>query len=219
MHHDIILPVFGLAAHTAVMIYLILALVIFSLLVRGRFTLVPGKLQSMVELIVEGFDGMIVETMGPKGRKYLPVVLTIVVLVFMESALGLVPGLMPPTSDINSTAGLAFVVFTVTHIIGFKEHGFKYLKHFIGPIWWMAPLMIPLEIVGHFARPLSLSLRLFGNIMGHERIIGVLLLLMPLGYPLLALSTLFGIITIFLQTFIFILLSMLYLGGALEEAH
>lgn len=219
MHHDIILPTFGLAAHTAIMIYLIAALVIFSLLVRGRFTLVPGKLQSMVELIVEGFGGMMDETMGPKGRKYLPVVLTIVVLVFMESALGLVPGLMPPTSNINSTVGLAFVVFLATHIIGFNEHGIKYLKHFIGPIWWMAPLMIPLEIIGHFARPLSLSLRLFGNIMGHERIIGVLLLLMPLGYPLLALSTLFGIITIFLQTFIFILLSMLYLGGALEEAH
>jgi F-type H+-transporting ATPase subunit a len=137
----------------------------------------------------------------------------------MESALGLVPGLMPPTSNINATAGLALVVFTVTHIIGFKEHGIKYIRHFIGPIWWMAPLMIPLEIVGHFARPLSLSLRLFGNIMGHERIMGVLLLLMPVGYPLLALSTVFGVLTIFLQTFIFILLSMLYIGGALEEAH
>ncbi len=219
MHHDIILPTFGLAAHTAVMIYLIVALVIFSLLVRGSFKLVPGKLQSIVEIIVELFETMVDETMGPKGRKYMPVVLTIVVLVFMESALGLVPGLLPPTADINSTAGLALVVFTVTHIIGFKEHGIKYLKHFIGPIWYMAPLMIPLEIIGHFARPLSLSLRLFGNIMGHERIIGVLLLLMPLGYPLLALSTVFGVLTIFLQTFIFILLSMLYLAGALEEAH
>jgi F-type H+-transporting ATPase subunit a len=219
MHHDIILPTFGLPVHTIMMVYLIAVLVIFSLLVRGRFTLVPGKLQSVVEMIVEGFGGMVDETMGPRGRNYLPIVLTIVVLVFAESALGLVPGLLPPTADINSTAGLALVVFLATHYIGFKEHGFKYIRHFIGPIWWMAPFMIPLEIIGHLARPLSLSLRLFGNIMGHERIIGVLLLLMPMGYPLLALSTVLGVVVIFLQTFIFILLAMVYMAGALEEAH
>ncbi len=219
MHHDIILPTFGLEVHTIMMVYLIAALVIFSLLVRGRFKLVPGKLQSIVELIVEGFEGMVDETMGPNGRKYMPIVLTIVVLVFAESALGLVPGLLPPTANINSTAGLALVVFLATHYIGVKEHGFKYIRHFIGPIWWMAPFMIPLEIIGHLARPLSLSLRLFGNIMGHERIIGVLLLLMPMGYPLLALSTVLGVVVIFLQTFIFILLAMVYMAGALEEAH
>jgi F-type H+-transporting ATPase subunit a len=219
MHHEIILPTFGLAVHTAVMIYLVAALVVFSLLVRGRFTLVPGKLQSVIELVVEGFATMVDDTMGPRGRKYLPIILTIVVLVFMECILGLVPGLLPPTADLNTTAGLALVVFVLTHIIGFKEHGIKYVKHFMGPIWWMSPLMIPIEIIGHFARPLSLSLRLFGNIMGHERIVGVLLILMPIGYPLLALSTVLGVVTIILQTFIFVLLSMMYLGGALEEAH
>ena len=89
----------------------------------------------------------------------------------------------------------------------------------MGPVWWLAPLMIPIEIIGHLARPISLSLRLFGNIMGHEQIVGVLLLLMPIAYPLLALTTVLGILVVFIQAFIFSLLAMMYLGGALEEAH
>jgi F-type H+-transporting ATPase subunit a len=111
------------------------------------------------------------------------------------------------------------MVFLATHIIGLKEHGIKYIKHFTGPIWWLVPLMLPLEIIGHFARPLSLSLRLFGNMMGHERIVGVLLILMPLAYPMLAFSTVLGILVIFIQAFVFTLLAMMYIGGALEEAH
>ena len=80
-------------------------------------------------------------------------------------------------------------------------------------------MMLPIEIIGHLARPVSLSLRLFGNIMGHEQIVGVLLILMPIAYPLLALSTVLGVLVVFIQAFIFALLSMMYIGGALEEAH
>ncbi|MEK6791464.1 MAG: F0F1 ATP synthase subunit A, partial [Deltaproteobacteria bacterium] len=136
-----------------------------------------------------------------------------------SNAIGLIPGLLPPTANLNTTAGLALVVFFATHVIGFKEHGVKYVKHFIGPIWWLVPLILPLEIIGHLARPLSLSLRLFGNMMGHEQIVMVLLILMPAAYPLLALSTVMGVVVIFLQTFIFSLLTMLFIAGALEEAH
>jgi len=107
----------------------------------------------------------------------------------------------------------------MTHIIGVKEHGLKYFKHFMGPVWWLAPLMIPIEVIGHFARPVSLSLRLFGNMMGHEQIVAVLLILMPIAYPLLAISTLLGVVVVFIQSFIFALLSMMYFGAALEEAH
>jgi F-type H+-transporting ATPase subunit a len=97
--------------------------------------------------------------------------------------------------------------------------------HFIGPVWWLAPLMIPIEIIGHLARVLSLSLRLFGNIMGHEQVLGVLLILMTIptlmaiAYPLILISTALGVIVIFLQTFIFALLTMMYFGAALEESH
>ena len=176
--HGIILPVFGLPVHTAIMIYIIIGLAIFAAIAGKRFTLVPGKMQSLLELVAS-----------------------------------------PPTANLNCTLGLALVVFFMTHIIGVKEHGLKYFKHFVGPVWWLAPLMIPIEIIGHLARPLSLSLSLFGNMMGHEQIVMVLLILMPIAYPLLAVSTALGILVIFIQAFIFALLSMLYLGGALEEAH
>lgn len=219
MHESIILPSFGLQAHTAVMIYIIIGLTIFSIIMAGRFRLVPGKLQSVIEMVVSAFLTMADENMGHKGRKYFPFIMTIAVYIFVSNAMGMVPGLVPPTGNLNTTLGLALVVFFATHIIGLKEQGVKYLKHFIGPVWWLIPLMTPIEIIGHLARPLSLSLRLFGNMMGHEQIVMVLLILMPVAYPLLAMSTVMGVLVIFLQTFIFALLSMLYIGGALEEAH
>lgn len=218
MHH-IILPSFGLEAHTALMIYIIIGLTVFAYFLGGKARLIPGKAQSIVELVMEAFLDLADETMGHKGRKYFPFVLTIAVFIFVANCLGFVPGLLPPTANLNTTLGLALVVFFATHIIGIKEHGLKYLKHFVGPVWWLAPLMIPIELIGHIARPLSLSLRLFGNMMGHEQIVGVLLILMPIAYPLLGISTLLGVFVVLIQAFIFSLLSMMYIGGALEEAH
>ncbi|MBI5588249.1 MAG: F0F1 ATP synthase subunit A [Deltaproteobacteria bacterium] len=217
--HELIIPTFGLHPHTAIMIYIIAGLAVFAFLMSGRLKLVPGKTQSIVELVVDAFMGLVDETMGHKGRKYFPFVLTFAVFIFVSNVLGLIPGLLPPTANLNTTLGLAVIVFFATHIIGVKEHGIKYFKHFMGPVWWLAPLMIPIEIIGHLARPVSLSLRLFGNMMGHEQIVGVLLILMPIAYPLLALSTVLGVLVVFIQAFIFALLSMMYIGGALEEAH
>ncbi len=219
MHHDIILPTFGLQVHTILMIYIIIGLAIFGLLITKRLKMVPGQTQSIMELLVDAFLGLIDQSMGPKGRKYFPFIMTFAVFIFFANVLGLIPGLLPPTANINTTVALALLVFFATHVIGVKEHGLKYFKHFVGPVWWLAPLMIPIEIIGHIARPVSLSLRLFGNMMGHEQIVTVLLILMPAAYPLLALSTALGVLVILIQSFIFALLSMMYLGGALEEAH
>ncbi|MBI5971082.1 MAG: F0F1 ATP synthase subunit A [Deltaproteobacteria bacterium] len=217
--HDIIVPAFGLHAHTIITIYIAVGLILFSAIMSRRLKLVPGKTQSLFELVIKIFMDMVDKNMGHKGQKYFPFIMTLVLLIFFSNALGLVPGMLPPTANLNTTVGLALCVFFTTHIIGFKEHGAKYLKHFSGPFWWLTPLMVPIEIIGHLARPMSLSLRLFGNMMGHEQIVMVLLILMPFGYPLLALSTVMGVLVIFLQTFIFSLLSMLYIAGALEGAH
>ena len=217
--HDIILPSFGLPLHVIMMIYITVGLAILFIILSGRLKLVPGKLQSIFELVIETFAQMVEETMGPKGRAYLPFILTIAIFIFFANAAGMIPGLYPPTADLNCTVALAILVFILTHIVGFKEHGVKYIKHFTGPVWWLVPLMLPLEIIGHLARPVSLSLRLFGNIMGHEQIIGVLLLLMPFAYPLLAFSTVLGILVVIIQSFVFALLAMMYIGGAIEEAH
>ncbi|MBI5048619.1 MAG: F0F1 ATP synthase subunit A [Deltaproteobacteria bacterium] len=228
MHPEIILPLFNLPAHTAIMLYIILCLGLFSYFVSRRLQLVPnGVVQSIAELFVEGIKNLVEETMGHHGKKYFPFIATFGIYILISNILGLIPGLLPPTANLNTTAGLAVIVFIATHVIGIKEHGFKYLKHFIGPIGGlpfilmivMTPLMIFVETISHLVRPVSLSLRLFGNIMGHELIVGVLLLLMHLAYPLLALSTALGVLVAFIQAFIFSLLSMMYIGSALEEAH
>jgi F-type H+-transporting ATPase subunit a len=105
----------------------------------------------------------------------------------------------------------------MTHIVGVREHGFRYVKHFVGPVWWLAPLILPIEIIGHLARPLSLSLRLFGNMYGHEIVLMIFFTLVPLLLPIPMMVM--GILVAFIQTFVFMLLSMIYIAGALEEAH
>lgn len=220
MHPQIILPLFGLPAHTAVMLYIILCLGLFSYFVSKRLALVPDNtVQSIVELLIGGIKNMVEETMGHHGKKYFPFIATLGIYILISNILGLIPGLLPPTANLNTTAGLAIIVFAATHIIGIKEHGIGYVRHFVGPVWWLTPLMVPIELISHLVRPVSLSLRLFGNIMGHELIVGILLMLMPLAYPLLAFSTVIGVIVVFIQAFVFSLLSMMYIGGALEDAH
>ena len=217
--HGIILPTFGLPIHTALMIYVIIVVGVFLFSMRGKLKIIPGKVQSILELIVEMYIGLAEEAMGHEGRKYVSVGLSFAIFVFVAGAFALIPGLLAPTENINSAAGLAISVFCLTHIIGIKVHGVKYIKHFLGPVWWLIPIMLPLELIGHMARPLSLTLRLFGNMMGHEQIVGVLLILMPLALPMLMFSTLLGIVVICVQSFIFSLLAMMYIGGAIEEAH
>ncbi|MBI3397838.1 MAG: F0F1 ATP synthase subunit A [Deltaproteobacteria bacterium] len=220
MHPQIILPLFGLPAHTAFMFYIIVCLGVVSYFISKRLELIPHKVsQSVAELIVEGIKNFVEETMGQHGKKYFPLIATFGIYILISNFLGLIPGFLPPTANLNTTVGLAIIVFCATHIIGVKEHGIKYMRHFIGPVWWLAPLMIPIEVISHFVRPVSLSLRLFGNMMGHELIVGILVVLMPLAYPLLALSTALGVLVVFIQAFIFSLLSMMYIGSALEEAH
>ncbi|MBI5682816.1 MAG: F0F1 ATP synthase subunit A [Deltaproteobacteria bacterium] len=217
MHASIFLPQFGLPVHTAVMLYIIIGLTGFSFIISKRLQLVPGNTQGIVELLISGIENLVHDTMGHHGKKYFPFIATFGIYILISNLLGLIPGLVPPTANLNTTAGLAIIVFVTTHIIGVKEHGIKYFKHFMGPVWWLTPLMIPIEIIGHLSRPLSLSLRLFGNMMGHELIVAVLLFLVPylLPIPILVL----GIMVSFIQAFIFSLLTMMYIGGALEEAH
>ncbi len=217
MHESILLPQFGLTAHTAMMLYIIIGLTAFSFVISKRLKLIPGNVQSITELLISGIEGLVDDTMGHHGKKYFPFVATFGIYILISNLLGLVPGLLPPTANLNTTLGLAIIVFITTHLIGVKEHGTKYFKHFMGPVWWLSPLIFPIEIIGHLSRPVSLSLRLFGNMMGHELIVSVLLILVPFLLPLPILMM--GIMVSFIQAFIFSLLAMMYIGGALEEAH
>jgi len=201
-----------------VLIVAVLVAVLLGLASR-RPKLVPGPRQSIAEMIVQMFEGLIVDTVGPEGRKYLPVVGTVGIFVFGCNMIGLVPGFMSPTSKLNVTLGCALVVFFYYHAQGVKAQGLKYFKHFMGPIPALAPLMIPIEVISHFSRPVSLSMRLFGNIFAEELLIVIMASIVPFLLPLPFMAV--AIFTSLIQSFVFVLLSCIYIAGAVahEEEH
>jgi len=181
-------------------------------------SMVPSKLQNVFEAIISGIEEFMVDTIGEEGRWLFPLAATIFIYVFIGNLIGLVPGFFPPTANLNTTASCALTVVIFTHVIGIKYHGVKYVKHFLGPVWWMAPLIFVIEIIGHLARILSLSFRLFGNMMGHEIVLGILFSLAGLFFAPLPIMAL-GIFVAFVQGFVFFLLSIIYFSGAMEHAH
>ena len=192
-------------------------LIALSLIVRGAIKTVPGKLQNFMEVCIGGIENVVVENMGEKGRQFFPLIATLAFFILTSNLIGLIPGFYPPTANLNTTAACAVIVFLSTHVVGVRNHGFKYIKHFFGPVWWLAPFMFFVEIIGHVSRPLSLSFRLFGNMNGHELILLIFFGLVPFLVPLPMM--LMGVLVAFLQTFVFMLLSTIYIQGALEEAH
>jgi F-type H+-transporting ATPase subunit a len=192
-------------------------LAFFSFLATRRMNMLPGKLQNAMEAVLGGFDDLLVETMGPEGRKFFPLIATLGLYILTSNLLGLLPGFESPTANLNTTVSMAVVVFMMTHVVGIRIHGFKYVKHFMGPVWWLTPIMMPIEIISHLSRPLSLSVRLFGNIMGEDLVLAVVILLVPFLVPLPVFVLM--IFTSVIQTLVFMLLTMMYIAGAMEEAH
>jgi F-type H+-transporting ATPase subunit a len=188
-----------------------------SFVATRRMDIYPNKVQNVMEVIIGALDNLLIETMGEHGKAYFPLIATLGLFILTSNLIGLIPGFESPTSNLNTTVSMALCVFFMTHIVGVKIHGAKYLKQFMGPVWWLTPLMMPIEIVSHLSRPLSLSVRLFGNIQGGHIVLAVLFILVPLLVPLpiLILKIFISII----QTLVFVLLSMMYIAGAMEEAH
>ena len=158
------------------------------------------------------------------SRRFLPLIGALGVYIFLSNILGLLPFFAQSTSSLNITVGPAIVVFFVTHYIGIKEQGWHYAEHFLGPkiggFWWLAPLFIPLEIISHLARPLSLALRLMGNMMGDHMVLGVFL-----GFGVLSIFAvplpfyLLGLMVCTIQALVFCLLSMVYISLSLATDH
>jgi len=195
----------------------IILLLLFSLAATKAIKTIPEGAQNFAEMIIDTIEKMIVDTMGEHGRPYFPLIATLAIFILFSNLIGLVPGFYPPTANMNTTAACAVVVFLSTHVVGIKEHGFHYVKHFMGPIWWLSPIIFFIEIVGHLSRPLSLTLRLFGNMNGHELVLMVFFALAPFLAPLPMM--LMGVLVSFIQAFVFMLLAMIYIQGSLEEAH
>lgn len=212
-------------AHVVMQTLVVLVLMIFfGLLSMGLSVEAPGKLQQAFELFVEFVNDELDSNIGHDGRKYLGIIGTLALFILSCNLLGLIPGLESPTGiqsgGINVPAGCALVVFLFYQFQGFKKQGVvNYLKHFMGPVWWLAPIMVPIELVSHFARPVTLTIRLFANIMAEDMVIVIFLGLIPVLIPLPFMA--FGIFGALLQTFIFCTLAMVYLGGAVatEEHH
>jgi F-type H+-transporting ATPase subunit a len=212
--------------------------------------LVPRGLQNFLEVVLEQFQQMIDDVIGPDGRRFLPLIATLGLFILTGNLISLVPGLAGPTANLNTTAACALIVFFAYHVIGIRAQGLlTYLNHFTGPMPWspgMVPiklLMIPIEIISHLARPLSLSLRLFGNMTGGHILLAIIFFLMGLdgllgwalsgsvagvlvggvGSLIIVVFTVgflypLKILVSFLQAFIFVMLTMLYIAGATEHA-
>ena len=212
----------GHFAHTyphVVYSWVLMAILIsFGALATKTISMIPGKGQNLSEVIVSGIEDFMVETAGEEARWLFPLLATVFLYIFIGNLIGIVPGFLPPTANLNTTASVALIVVIFTHVIGVKYHGIAYIKHFMGPVWWMAPLIFIIEIIGHAARVLSLSFRLFGNMMGHEIVLAILFGLAGAFFAPLPIMAL-GVFVAFVQAFVFFLLSLIYFSSAMEHAH
>jgi F-type H+-transporting ATPase subunit a len=199
-------------------VLLVIVILGYRQLKRSEDDIVPEPkltFRNLIELLVENLSNIIVDTMGPRGKEFVLIVGTLALFILFNNLSGLVPGFLPATDNVNTTFACSLTVFVMTHYYGLKEHGVKYLKQFVGPMWALAPLMIPVELIGHIARPLSLGLRLFGNITGDHMVTVIFFSLVPLLVPLPVMFL--GLFVAFVQTFVFMLLSMAYFSGAISH--
>lgn len=195
----------------------VLLLSMLSFAATRKLQIFPGGVQNVMEVIVGALHSLLLDTMGEHGKKFFPLIATIGLFILTSNLLGLIPGFESPTANINTNLAMALVVFVMTHIVGVMTHGAKYIKQFLGPVWWLIPLMLPIELISHLSRPLSLTFRLFGNIAGEDIVLLVVLMLVPLIVPLPIMFLM--IFTSVVQTLVFMLLAMMYIGGAMEEHH
>jgi len=186
----------------------------------GEAAVVPaGKfsLRGLFELATEFITGLTDSTIGHHGRTFVPLFASIFVFILANNLLGLIPGFTPATENMNTTLAMGIFIFVAYNFLGIKENGLAYLKHFIGPIWWLAVLMVPLEIISHVVRPFSLAFRLANVMMGDHTVVGVFTELTYVVVPVLFMTL--GIIVAFVQAFVFTLLSMVYVALATAHDH
>lgn len=204
--------------------FVLLLIALATLLIHWRLKkteerLIPATRFSLVnlfEVLVEGILGLMESVIGPKAPQYFPLIGSLFIYIFLCNLMGVIPGMLPPTDNVNTNFACSLTVFFYYNYVGIKENGFaNYMRHFMGPILWLGPLMFVIEMIGHLVRPLSLSLRLFGNITGDHLVLGIFSDLVPVAVPVLFLAL--GVFVSFIQAFVFSLLSLIYV--ALATAH
>jgi F-type H+-transporting ATPase subunit a len=219
-------------------LFVALLLVLTGLLVRSRLAeagagIIPDEgvsLRNLCELVVEFLAGLAQQTMGENWRKYFPLMGTIFLFILVSNLIGLIPGIGGATTNASTTFGWAVISFVAFQYVGIKEHGWSYINHYLGPSMFemeiggrkfhmrvLAPLYAPIELLGQVARIVTLAIRLLANMFADHTVVGVWLLLVPVAVPAIFMGL--GVLVAVLQAYVFTLLSMIYIGLALEEAH
>jgi F-type H+-transporting ATPase subunit a len=203
---------------TMEILVVVIIMVVFALLKSRLSAGNPGKLQILFETIHQFISGQAHDAVEHGSSKYVPFFGTLFIFILFMNLIGVIPGFESPTMTPAVPLALALSVFGYYNWMGFREQGLlKYLAHFAGPVWWMAPLMIPIEIISTLARPLSLTVRLFANMFAGERVTMTFLSLTYLAIPAVFMGL--HVFVAFLQAFIFMLLAMIYVGGAVAHEH
>jgi len=211
-------PTAPIPDHVAMQVLVVGILIVFFVAVRASLSVEnPGSLQHVMEWVYNFMDAQSEEIIGHNNKPYLSYLITLGLFILTCNLLGLIPFFETPTGVPVVPLGCAVVTWFYYQIHGLKTNGLGYIKHFMGPVWWLAPLMFVIEVCSHLARMLSLTIRLFANMFAGDMVTLVFFSLMPIGLPVLFLGLHFGVSLI--QTFIFVLLTMVYLGEATAHEH
>jgi F-type H+-transporting ATPase subunit a len=208
--------------HNSLTMQLVVMVLLIGFFIHSRIVLSiekPGTVQHTAEWIHEFVTNQAKQVIGHGYERYMPFVTTVLLFVVICNCFGLLPGFETPTSDPVVPLGIALLTFVYYHYHGLRENGLvRYVRHFMGPIWWIAPLMLPIEIISHFARIMSLTIRLYANMLASDLLTLAFFSLIPFVVPVLFLALHFGVSLI--QAYIFMLLTMIYLSIAVtHEEH
>jgi F-type H+-transporting ATPase subunit a len=193
-------------------------LLIFFVLVRLSLNVEnPGPIQQIAEMLHGFVSGQADSIIGHGSQRYVMFTTCVLMFVLLSNLLGMVPGLLAPTSVATVPLGVALLCFFYYHYYGVRENGFGYFKQFVGPIWWISWMMLPIELISHFARVLSLTVRLYANMFAGEMVTLVFFSLIPIGIPIVFMGLHLGVALI--QAYIFMLLTMIYVSQAVAHDH
>jgi F-type H+-transporting ATPase subunit a len=204
-----------------VMLFIAYGAVRFRAAVTQKDGVVPARsfgIRAFFEMILDTTYGLMTQVMGEKNaRRHFPLIGSLALFILFSNLLALIPGAGVPTTTLKTNVGMAVIVFLATHYYGVKEHGLAYFKHFLGPLPLLAPLMLPIELISHLARPASLSLRLLGNMFADHKVVFTFFALIPVLVPVPFL--ILGLLVCVVQTLVFCLLSMVYISMATAHDH
>jgi F-type H+-transporting ATPase subunit a len=213
-------PIHVFHSIVALLMLLVVSWRIRASLRKAKDPLIPEdrfSTRNICEIIVQALQGQLRSIIGHHGERYMTLIGGLFLYIFFCNILGVIPGFVPATDSLSTNLALAGIVFLFYNYQGFKEHGIGYLKQFAGPIVWLAPLMFLIEVLSHLFRPMSLSIRLFGNMFGDHMVLGIFSDLVPLGVPVIFM--ILGIVVSLIQAFVFSVLATVYIALAVSHEH